>query len=248
MSYLERLTSAGRYVLALAFVAFGMQDLVCLKPTLGLEPLPGWLPAPWLWAVLSGAVLIGCGLSILINRRAGLAATVAGGLLTFWILALHLPRLVAAPTNGSAWTVGFETLAIVGAAWTLAGGAARRAGRLAYGFSLPVFGVLHIIYWQYIVSVLPAWLPWPLFWTYGTAAAFLAAGAAIVSGVHARLAAIWTGIMFLSWVLMLHAPRVALNSSSRAEWTSLLVALAMGGGAWIIGNFLPSNSAPAPEV
>jgi len=42
--------------------------------------------------------------------------------------------------------------------------------------------------------------------------------------------------MFAIWVVILHVPRVVIATAehSRNEWTSLLIALAMAGGAWLI--------------
>jgi hypothetical protein len=46
--------------------------------------------------------------------------------------------------------------------------------------------------------------------------------------------------MFASWVLILHAPRaIAAAANARPEWTSLFIALAMSGGAWIIADTRP---------
>ncbi len=250
---LERSTASGRGVFAAGIAALGAQCLVLAKPVQGLEPLPTWLLAVWLWPVATGVLLIGCGAGIAARRLARLAALVLGGLFSLWLVLLHAPQLVASPANGGAWTVALETLAFACATWAFAdteGSAAlspdeppgapgswvARLGRIGFGASLLGFGVLHLIYWEYVSSVIPAWLPGHLFWTYGTAAAFFAAGAALITGIQARQAATWTGIMFLLWVAMLHLPRVAAKSGSRAEWTSMLIALVMGGGAWIIAR------------
>jgi hypothetical protein len=44
--------------------------------------------------------------------------------------------------------------------------------------------------------------------------------------------------MYGSWVLMLHLPRVLAQPAMRAEWTSLFVALALCGGAWLVADSL----------
>jgi len=64
--------------------------------------------------------------------------------------------------------------------------------------------------------------------------AFIATTLSILSGVKARLAATLLGIMFFTWVFILHLPRVIAASTNGNEWTSLLVALAMSGGSWIV--------------
>jgi hypothetical protein len=47
--------------------------------------------------------------------------------------------------------------------------------------------------------------------------------------------------MFLLWVLVLHAPRVAASPRNGDEVTSLLVALAMGGASFILAGAWENN-------
>src|SRR5262249_15516583 len=106
----------------------------------------------------------------------------------------------------------------------------------AFAAALPVFGTLHFVYIGYVVSVLPAWLPFPTFWGYFTGLAHAAAGLGILSGIKARLAATLAGAMYSSWVLMLHIPRVLGHLEVRWEGTSLFVATALCGAAWMVAD------------
>jgi hypothetical protein len=56
------------------------------------------------------------------------------------------------------------------------------------------------------------------------------------SDLFARLGATWLGIMFLLWVLVLHAVRVAAALHNGDEWASLFVALALSGGSFILAQ------------
>jgi hypothetical protein len=47
--------------------------------------------------------------------------------------------------------------------------------------------------------------------------------------------------MFLLWVVIVHAPRVAAAPHNANEWTSAFVALAMAGSAWSVAGSLDSN-------
>jgi uncharacterized membrane protein YphA (DoxX/SURF4 family) len=107
------------------------------------------------------------------------------------------------------------------------------AARVAFGLSFIAFGISHFMYAAYVESVIPSWIPGHTFFTYFTAMAHIAAGLSLVSGIRYRLAATMLTIMFGSWVLMLHMPRVALALTNSNEWTSLIVAIAMCGGAWL---------------
>jgi uncharacterized membrane protein YphA (DoxX/SURF4 family) len=64
----------------------------------------------------------------------------------------------------------------------------------------------------------------------------VAAGLAIATGIQPRPAGIMLGIMFLLWVVLLHAPRVFANSHNQDELTSLFVALAFSGSSFVFAG------------
>jgi uncharacterized membrane protein len=254
-------TRLGSGLFGIGLLAFGLLNFAFAGPVLGLEPLPDWLPAPTLWTYVAALLLVvggGCVLSDRLRpRQSAIALSV---LLSLWLIPLQIPTLLANLHNGSKWTSAFECLALCSAAWVLAHALSNSAtgrapsndrlrrladtGRYGFGISLPVFGALHFIYWQYVASVIPGWVPGsPVFWAYFTGCAHIAAGLAIVSGVQARLAATMLGIMFGSWVLIVHVPRVLASPHSQAEWTSLCVAIALCGGAWLMAGYFARSSA-----
>jgi uncharacterized membrane protein YphA (DoxX/SURF4 family) len=182
-----------------------------------------------------------------------------------WIVLLHVPSAFTDPSllRSPWWIRTFESLALAGAALIMAGLAGNparqswvRAGRITFGISLPVFGTLHFIYPENVaalVALSPAGYPWPLFWAYLTGVGHFAAGVAIVTGVWSRLAAILAGIMYASWALTLHLPRIIDNpdtySGDRPELTSLFVCVAIWGAAWIVAGSLakPQDVAPGAD-
>jgi uncharacterized membrane protein YphA (DoxX/SURF4 family) len=185
---------------------------------------------------------------------------------------LHAPDAYADPEllRSPFWIRSFESLALAGAALIVAGlvGELRAGwahfGRLAFGVSLPVFGALHFFYPDNVAALVataaPAF-PWPLFWAYATGAGHFLAGAAIVTGFWARTAAIVAGLMYASWALTLHLPRVLDHPAARSaenpagyggdrgELTSLAVCVAFWGAAWIVaGSLAPKYLTRAPGV
>jgi hypothetical protein len=169
-------------------------------------------------------------------------------------LAIHLPILLAGVRNGTSWVRLFEPLALAGAALIVA--ASVRAtvnsartiatGRWLFAISLPVFAATHFIYSEFVASLIPAWIPARLFWAYFTGAAHLFAGLAIMSHVLARLAATLAGAMYGSWALILHLPRVAADTGNQGEITSLFMAVALCGAAWVIAGSAGKREAALP--
>lgn len=249
----------GRALFATAIAGLGAQCLVRSNAVPALEPVLARAELPVIGWV-TGVVLIAAALAMLTRRAASYGAAVIASVLLLWVVLLHVPALVAAPRSGSAWTCAFETFALSGAALLLWGltvrisGTDRTAlslasrattiGRLMYGVSMPAFGVLHFLYIPYIVYVTPNWIPAHVFFAYATGAAHIASGLSLVSGVLSRLAGYCTAAMFGSWVLIVHAPRVLRASHTPSEWTSMLIALGMCGGALLIASAL-ANISPA---
>lgn len=243
-------TSIGRLLLATGIAALALQALIHGGFVAGLEPVSPTLPWHAALTWLSGLALLVCTAGLTTARFARNSALALTAILLLWLVGLHLPRLVTGPVTGSAVTNAFEVLALAGGAWMLAGltgdgsgGVHRRVaaqgvtgGRIAFAITLPVFGLLHFRYYDYVASVIPAWIPAHVFWAYATGMAHIAAGLAILSGILGRLAAILLGTMFASWVILLHIPRAAAMPGAGGEWTSLFVAIALTGCAWIAAD------------
>lgn len=243
----------GRTLFIVAVWALGIQALICATAIYELEPLPAWLGGPQVVANLTGLLLVAVGTGLLIGDLARIAAMVLSAVLVIWILLLHMPLLIPNPAPDLSFA--FETLALAGVAWALAGRAADSRtldsrsnaavgrtvsmGRYAYGVSLIAFCAVNVIYHRFIAGMIPAWIPAHLFWAYFTGFASLAAGVSILSGVWARAALILTGIMYGSWVLIIHVPYVAAHPHARDMWTDMFITLALAGGAWMLAGTLP---------
>jgi uncharacterized membrane protein YphA (DoxX/SURF4 family) len=261
---MDRTTVFGRIVFAVAMMAFGVEELVIADFDPALMPVPSWVPAHAVLVYASGILLILTGLLIVFSKSAQPAAIVLGSIWLISLLLLDLPVLLSNLSSGVWWTRFFEVLAFCGIILVLIAalgekhkdlpGATTKETRIAqvgailYGISLPVFGVLHFIYIDYVASVIPNWIPGHTFWGYFTAIAFFAASAGIISGVKARLAAILLAIMYGLWVIMLHIP-LSLAASNRNHWSSTFVALTMcGGGLLVAGQMIRRGQAETIQV
>ena len=236
------LTQPGRYLFALALLAFGIQHFIYAGYGMGLGP--PWVPGHTLRACLMGIVLLLASLALFTSKKAYCASLVLTIVLFVYFLFAYAPRLFANIHDPGPWTSGAEILAFCGIALALGsalpGGSASSAkpGRSLFALTLIVFGAQHLIYGPFVATLIPAWIPARLFFAYAIGVLFIATTLSILSGIKARLAATLLGFMFFIWVFILHLPRVLAASTNGNEWTSLFVAMAMSGGAWIIAGTL----------
>lgn len=250
---------AGRLVFGIAMLGFGCVGLGFLDFLNSLQPVPPSTPGYSVLAVVNGLVLGAAGMAILADRMTRTAALAVAFLFLSGIVLLHVPSAFTDPEllRSPWWIRTFESVALIGGGIVLAGLREApirerwiRGGRVAFGLALPVFGVLHFVYPRFTAALVPPWYPWPMFWMYLTGTAQIAAGAAIALGVWARSAAVLAGAMYGAIALTLHVPRVwchlrgpceFLDSPGgrevlRGEVTSLFVAIAMWGAAWLVAG------------
>jgi uncharacterized membrane protein len=243
----------GRLVFAAAMMCFGVLYLVYAMGVGGVVPGPPWSAGSHIWAWVIGIGFIAVGACIVLRRQGQLAATLLGVVLLLRVLFVFLPRVAMHIHDPNPWTSGFEILAMSGAALVLAAmlpvwgtdfGLGQKnvqlvlahAGRYMFAIALVVFAVQHFIYGTFVATLIPAWIPWHLFWAYFVGVAFLAAALSIAINKATALAGVLLGAMFLLWVVLLHAPRVAASPHSGNEWTSEFVALAMGGASLVMAS------------
>ncbi len=254
---MNALLKAGRLFFAISMFFFGVEYFIYASGLKGPIPGPPWLPGSQLGAVLTGGVLIAVAVCIAMEKLARLAATLLGVALLLYVLLLQLPRLIAQPHSPDPWTSSFELLALMGGAFVLArietahGLRLKPAnnilshlatiGRVVFAIALVVFAVQHFLYAKFVATIVPAWIPARLFWTYFVGVAFIAAALTIVIRKMARTASVLLGTMFFIWVVILHVPRVATNPRNGDEVTSLLVALAMSGASFILAESFASD-------
>ena len=110
---------------------------------------------------------------------------------------------------------------------------------LCFAAPLAVFGALHLAAAESLMTMVPSYMPWPLFWAYFFGFALLAASLSIATKIQVRWSGLLFGIAMFSFVAMLDIPGSLATPRDRFGWTLTLREMLFGGGGWILaGNAL----------
>jgi uncharacterized membrane protein len=246
-------STLGRLFFAISMVAFGIQQLMTAAFVRLVPPLPAWIPGHSFWAYLTGILLILAGVAIGTEHKARWAAAVLGAMLILSILFLHLPKAATDPLAGFMWTNPAKALAMLGGVILLAGALreeeADRSSALTklfrslmplaplfFGGFLILGGIQHFVYADFVMKLVPSWIPNPRFWVYLTGIALIAGGVGLLIPKTQRLAATMVGIMILLWVVLLHIPRALADVHDAGETSGVFEALALSGAAFILAD------------
>ncbi|HKH93381.1 MAG TPA: hypothetical protein VKA54_16370 [Gemmatimonadaceae bacterium] len=242
----DALARIGRVAVGIAFVAFGAANVVVGDFVAGrAPPWPSDVPGQFAWAYATAIVFIVAGVCVMSGRWAMRAAMVVAGLIATWALLRQIPLALADQQFGGEWTKLGKALTLSGGLLGVAGSFAlasteatddeihrawmmRAAGRLSLGAFLVASGVQHFLFAPFVATLVPAWIPGAMFWTYFAGTALIAGGLGLVLAETSRLAATLVGLMVLTWLFVLHIPRgLAMNNQN--EWTAVIEALAVSG-------------------
>ena len=110
---------------------------------------------------------------------------------------------------------------------------------LCFAAPLAVFGALHLAAAKGLMTMVPSYMPWPLFWAYFFGFALLAASLSIATKIQVRWSGLLFGIAMFCFVAMMDIPGSLASPRDRFGWTLALREMAFGGGGWILaGNAL----------
>jgi uncharacterized membrane protein len=121
----DMIITLARFFVAIPVMVFGVENSLHPEfvPTVPLNKLtPPWIPGHAFWGYPTALVFIAVALSLLLKKKARLAATWLGTIVLFLVLFIYLPIVIANPSdvaNGLNYFV--DTLALSGSALLLAG-------------------------------------------------------------------------------------------------------------------------------
>jgi uncharacterized membrane protein YphA (DoxX/SURF4 family) len=247
----------GRLFFALALIGFGVEN-ISFGHYIVARAAP-WPPDPLqqqLVACVTGTVFLACGGAILLGRWTREAALEAAVLILGWSLCLHWPKAIGGDPFSGDWTNALKPVVLAAGGVVLAARAAgppsallSALGRIAPHAVAPFFllaGIQHILFVQFVMTLVPPFIPLPRFWTYFAAAALLAAGFGLLAPPVRRLAALLTGWMVFSWVFLVHIPLVFRLGA--LEWQGVFEALGMSGVCLLLAVPLPTRQTSDGKV
>ncbi len=248
----------GRYFLTTAIVAFGILQLVQADFVRLIPKLPTWIPWHPFWARLVGVAFVAIGLAIATGKKARQAAALLAILLFLVAVLLYPPQIAKNPMAGFMWTNPCKTLALFGGAVLLSGIPRKEEkpgssvvdspkeklsffAAIFLGVFLLVCGVQHFVYVDFVMTMVPQWLPGLRFWAYFTGTALIAGGIGILYPKTAKWAAALSDVMIFLWVPLVHLPRALANLHNAGEMAGVFEALALSGVAFLILGTQPHN-------
>jgi uncharacterized membrane protein len=210
---------------------------------------PG-VPHRHAWALLAALCEVAGGAAVLWRRTARAGAALLTVLYAIFVL-LWVQKAAAGPLVYDSWGNVFEELSLVlaslivfAAASPAGSGWARKESLISriYGICPISYALVHFFYLKAAASFVPAWIPpGQMFWAVATAVCFLLAAAAILSGIHAALAARVLTAEILGFELLGWGPRLIAGPHNHFLWSANGINVALMGAAWVVADSIASR-------
>jgi uncharacterized membrane protein len=222
------------------------------------QPVAAWVPGRTGLAYLSGILMLLCGAGLLFSATVKWSVRILFPYLIVWAL-LKVPALIVAPQIEGVWLGLGELLMLLAGGWTLfalfadlpegsflafaAGEKGVRIARILFAIWVIPVGLSHLFYVKATVSLIPAWIPFKIFFAYLTGIGHMASGIGVLFSILPRVAA-WAEAAMLSVItLLVWAPAVLAAPKTRLPWTAFFISWAITAAVFVVAaNIRKENS------
>ena len=253
---MRNLSTIGRIFYGIAIVVIGFLTIYYKDlPYMLIPPKHLWLSGLVMIIYVFGALFILMGTCIVLGKKTRLISLLLGTMLLLIFCFYFIPYQFIVSANYmhfGDWENAAKELALAGGAFVIAGCSSEKNegpmirllcklipfGAILFAITIISFGIDHFLFAREAADYVPSWVPYHLFWMYFTGTALLGSGLAIMLRIKAEVAATLLGMMILSWVIILHIPRVIVSpvDDIGSEVTSAIIALAYCGIAFVIAG------------
>jgi uncharacterized membrane protein len=214
---LDKIVALSNLCFAIPLAVFGAQHLSAARFV--MLDVPSYMPWRLFWAYFVGFALLSASLSIATKIQVRWSGLLFGIMMFLFVAMVHIPRVLASPTDRIPWTIVIREMSFAGGGWILAGNAMRTqgksklitAGRVLIAIAALFFAMEHFLHpagcpGVPLEKLMPAWIPGRLLIGYLTGAILLVAGASILLDKKTRIAATYLGSWIVLLVLFLYGP------------------------------------------
>jgi len=241
--------SIARIFFGIGITGIGLQHfLYSAFPPVILPAWPQWMQNPVL-AYLTGVAIVAAGVLIVLGKHTKSISLLLGSFLLCCLVFIQCPFTLFIQPNSPAhlglWTDPLKELALSGGAFVVAGISGDTPkhplfsviekliplGKYFFATTLLLFGIDHFFYTEFVATLVPAWVPDHIFWTYLAGVALIGTGTAIILKIKRRKIALAASAMLFLWLILLHIPRAIADpyGAKGNEITSVFEALAFSG-------------------
>src|SRR5262245_24873201 len=116
---------------------------------------------------------------------------------------------------------------------------------LCFAIPLAVLVALHLVGPQFVMDIVPPYMPSRMFWVYSVGCALIAASLSIATGIGIRWSGLLFGIMMFLFVAMIHLPGALRRPHDRFIWTIVFREMSFGGAGWLLAGTALNRSGQA---
>ncbi|MCD0472407.1 hypothetical protein [Flavobacterium sp. JAS] len=261
---MKELIKIGRLFYGIGIIALGIHQLVIKNfRSEILSPFPAWAHNNIILPILTGIALIFAGIIIsgvfkikFIDTKK--VCLYLGFCFLAAVITSHLPYIIMLSADKTpdfqVWINAIEELTYSGGAFVLAGSFTENSsardeknftslleklipsGRIFYSILIILFGLSHFLFANFLSTMVPKWLPAPMFWTYFFGVALVISGISIISKIVIKPIALLLAFTLLLFFLFFHIPDAIANPSAGGgnEIVRAFVALLFCGIALVI--------------